>query len=87
MNTTAASSRARRDSVLEPPRRAQALRLGTLGSPTSDPRLTLTPKPTKSPISLLHTHGRTVPRRVRAVMSWITEVMGPYVEGQLRGAG
>ena len=31
------------------------------------------------PISLLHTHGRSVPRRVRAVMSWLTEVLSPLV--------
>ncbi len=28
-------------------------------------------------VSLLHTHGRSAPRRVRAVMSWVSEVMGP----------
>ncbi|QSQ23163.1 LysR family transcriptional regulator [Pyxidicoccus parkwayensis] len=32
------------------------------------------------PVSLLHTHGRNVPRRVRVVMNWIAEVMGPYLE-------
>jgi hypothetical protein len=31
------------------------------------------------PVSLLHTHGRSVPRRVRAVMSWITEVLSPHL--------
>ncbi len=31
------------------------------------------------PISLLHTHGRSVPRRVRAVMSWLTELLMPMV--------
>jgi DNA-binding transcriptional LysR family regulator len=34
------------------------------------------------PISLLHTHGRSVPKRVRAVMNWLTELLMPIV-GQL----
>lgn len=29
------------------------------------------------PISLLHTHGRAAPRRVRAVMTWLTELLAP----------
>ena len=29
------------------------------------------------PISLLHAHGRSVPRRVRAVMSWIADLLTP----------
>lgn len=32
-----------------------------------------------SPITLLHTHGRSVPRRVRAVMTWLTELLVPIV--------
>lgn len=40
------------------------------------PALTCAPLP----ISLLHTHGRSVPRRVRAVMTWVVEVMAPYFE-------
>lgn len=28
------------------------------------------------PVSLIHTHGRSMPRRVRAVLSWIAEQMG-----------
>lgn len=32
-----------------------------------------------SPISLLHTHGRSAPRRVRAVMTWLAEVIAPMV--------
>lgn len=30
-----------------------------------------------SPITLLHTHGRAVPRRVRAVMTWLMEALAP----------
>ncbi len=38
------------------------------------PHLTCAPMP----VSLLHTHGRSVPRRVRAVLSWMTELLtGP----------
>lgn len=36
------------------------------------------------PVSLLHTHGRSVPRRVRAVMSWIAEVLSPHIDAQDR---
>mgnify|MGYP002348652492 CR=1 FL=1 len=32
-----------------------------------------------SPISVLHTHGRSAPRRVRAVMNWLVEVLTPAV--------
>jgi len=32
-----------------------------------------------SPITLLHTHGRSAPRRVRAVMQWLLEVLAPVV--------
>lgn len=31
------------------------------------------------PISVLHTHGRSVPRRVKVVMSWLIDVLGPIV--------
>lgn len=34
------------------------------------------------PVTLLHTHGRSVPRRVRAVMNWLAEVLIPYLEMQ-----
>lgn len=32
-----------------------------------------------APISVLHTHGRWVPRRVRAVMNWLVEVLTPAI--------
>jgi len=35
------------------------------------------------PITLLHTHARSVPRRVRAVLSWLTEVLAPMVRDHL----
>ena len=37
------------------------------------------------PITLLHTHGRSVPRRVRAVMTWLMELLAPTV-GELVSA-
>ncbi len=36
------------------------------------------------PITLLHTHGRSVPRRVRAVMSWLHELVAPYLADVLQ---
>lgn len=35
------------------------------------------------PISLLHTHGRSVPRRVRAVMNWLVELLAPLASDLL----
>jgi DNA-binding transcriptional LysR family regulator len=32
------------------------------------------------PISLVHAHGRSVPRHVRAVMSWISALLKPHLE-------
>ncbi|MGK4001549.1 LysR family transcriptional regulator [Sorangium sp. So ce1036] len=32
------------------------------------------------PVTLLHTHERSVPRRVRAVMSWLAEVLSPHLD-------
>jgi len=40
-----------------------------------------------SPISLLHTHGRSVPRRVRAVMAWLTEILSSLVREELLAYG
>ena len=39
------------------------------------PDLTCAPMP----VTLLHTHGRNPPRRVRAVMAWIAELMEPHL--------
>lgn len=33
------------------------------------------------PVSLVHGHGRSVPKRVRAVMSWLAQVMEPALLG------
>jgi DNA-binding transcriptional LysR family regulator len=32
------------------------------------------------PVSLVHGHGRNVPKRVRAVMGWIAQVVEPFLE-------
>ncbi|MCA9564487.1 MAG: LysR family transcriptional regulator [Myxococcales bacterium] len=32
------------------------------------------------PVSILHIHGRSVPRRVRVVTDWITAIMRPYFD-------
>ncbi len=40
------------------------------------PRFTAAPMP----VSLVHGHGKTVPRRVRVVMSWLADILAPGVE-------
>lgn len=32
------------------------------------------------PVSLVHAHGRNVPKRVRAAMSWLSQLMEPHLE-------
>jgi DNA-binding transcriptional LysR family regulator len=32
------------------------------------------------PVALVHGHGRNVPRRVRAVMAWLGQIVEPYLE-------
>jgi len=39
----------------------------------------LVPRPV--PITLLHTHGRSAPRRVRAVMAWLVDLLAPTMRG------
>jgi DNA-binding transcriptional LysR family regulator len=38
------------------------------------------------PISVLHTHGRSAPKRVRVVMSWLVELLGPLIAEAGRSA-
>lgn len=38
------------------------------------------------PVWLLHTHGRTAPRSVRAVMLWIAEIMTPFIDANSTGS-
>jgi hypothetical protein len=32
------------------------------------------------PVSLVHPHGRQVPRHVRVVMSWMAQLLAPHLE-------
>ncbi len=54
--------------------RRMTLAVGTLVDVL--PELTCAPMP----VTLLHTHGRRVPRRVRAVLTWLSEVLAPHIE-------
>ncbi len=38
------------------------------------------------PVSLVHGHGRTVPKRVRVVMAWLASVLAPRIESVRRAA-
>lgn len=60
----------------------QAPRVGMLASIASGALVEILPTLTCAPmpVTLLHTHGRSVPGRVRAVMSWITEVLSPQLD-------
>lgn len=59
----------------------QVPRIGMLAALAAGTLVEVLPELTCAPlaITLLHTHGRNVPRRVRAVMSWIAEQMAPYL--------
>lgn len=62
----------------------QVPRIGVLASLAAGTLVELLPELTCAPlpVSLFHTHGRAVPRRVRAVMNWIVERMTPYLDAQ-----
>jgi hypothetical protein len=32
------------------------------------------------PVSLVHGHGRNVPKRVRTVMQWLAAVLAPWLD-------
>jgi DNA-binding transcriptional LysR family regulator len=55
-------------------RREEALRHGLLAEILPD--LTAAPMP----VSLVHAHGRSVPKRVRAVMTWLAKAVEPFLE-------
>ncbi|HEY2970538.1 MAG TPA: hypothetical protein VGK75_19460 [Casimicrobiaceae bacterium] len=59
----------------------QSPRMGLLPSVTAGELVEILPQHTCQPllVSLVHAHGRNVPRHVRVVMSWIGEVL----KGQL----
>lgn len=58
----------------------QVPRLGA-GSPSRTTLVEILPEfpCAPMPVSLLHTHGRRPPRRVRAVMAWLAELMEPHL--------
>ena len=64
--------------IVQVPRHGQDRAIDTL--------VELLPEPVARPmpIALTHTLGRSVPRRVRAVMSWLTDLLTPLV-GELQG--
>ena len=59
-------------------RRRDALERGLLVEVL--PELTCAPMP----VSLVHAHGRNVPRRVRAVMVWLSKTVQPFLEREAR---
>jgi len=55
----------------------QSPRMGLLPSVTAGELVEILPQHTCQPlpVSLVHAHGRNVPRHVRVVMSWIGEIL------------
>ena len=60
----------------------QVPRTGLLSSVAAGALVEVLPELTCAPLplTLLHTHGRSVPRRVRAVMNWLIEVLSPHAK-------
>jgi DNA-binding transcriptional LysR family regulator len=60
----------------------QTPRAGTLASLASGALVEVLPqyRCAPMPVSLVHAHARQVPARVRAVMSWITSLIAPYLD-------
>ncbi|MBN8615952.1 MAG: LysR family transcriptional regulator [Deltaproteobacteria bacterium] len=58
------------------------------GQRSIEPLVEVLPEFTARPlrVTLLHTHGRSVPRRVRAVMTWLTEQLAPALGALHAGA-
>ena len=59
----------------------QAPRSGMLRSIAAGDLVAVLPKLTCAPlpVSLVHAHGRSVPKHVRAVMSWIAHLLAPHL--------
>jgi DNA-binding transcriptional LysR family regulator len=59
----------------------QAPRSGALASISAGELVEILPQHTCEPlpVSLVHAHGRQVPRQVRAVMSWIAQLLRPHL--------
>lgn len=60
----------------------QSPRTGLLPSVTAGELVEILPQHTCEPllVSLVHAHGRSVPRHVRAVMSWIAETLKAHLD-------
>lgn len=60
----------------------QSPRMGLLASVIAGELVEVLPQHTAEPmpVSLVHAHGRSVPRHVRAVMSWIAEILKGHLE-------
>jgi DNA-binding transcriptional LysR family regulator len=61
----------------------QVPRYGVAAQLASGELLEVLPTETAAPmpVSLVHAHGRNVPRRARVVMSWIAQVLTPNLAG------
>jgi DNA-binding transcriptional LysR family regulator len=59
----------------------QAPRSGVLANIVAGELVEVLPQHTCEPlaVSLVHAHGRQVPRHVRAVMSWIAQLLKPHL--------
>jgi DNA-binding transcriptional LysR family regulator len=59
----------------------QAPRSGVLANIAAGDLVEVLPQHTCEPlpVSLVHAHGRQVPRQVRVVMSWIAQLLGPHL--------
>lgn len=59
----------------------QSPRMGMVASLAAGELVEVLPQHTAEPmpVSLVHAHGRSVPKHVRAVMGWIAELMGPQL--------
>jgi DNA-binding transcriptional LysR family regulator len=60
----------------------QAPRVGMLASLAAGTLVEILPDHpcAPMPVSLVHAHGRNVPRRVRAFMAWLAGVMAPHLD-------
>lgn len=60
----------------------QAPRTGMLQSLASGAIFEILPDFTcaSMPVSLVHGHGRNVPKRARAVMNWLIQLLEPHLE-------
>jgi DNA-binding transcriptional LysR family regulator len=60
----------------------QSPRMGLLPSVTAGELVEILPQHTGEPlpVSLVHAHGRNVPRHVRTVMSWIAEILKQHLD-------